>query len=208
MAGSRIAVLGGTFDPPHIGHLVLGECVRWQFACERVLFVPAGDPYRKTGTDTAENRRAGVVSARTVTPGVSRLEMVRLAIAGNPHLEADRREVARAGPSYTVETLRELGAEGHEEIVLVLGSDAVADMQNWREPEEIRRLARIVVAAKEPGVGTGGFERVEMPLLRISSTELRARVAAGQPIRYLVPEAVREYIEREGLYRGEAPAKP
>ncbi len=202
MAGSRIAVLGGTFDPPHIGHLVLGECVRWQFACERVLFVPAGDPYRKTGTDTAENRRAGVVSARTVTPGVSRLEMVRLAIGGTSHFVADGREVARAGPSYTVDTLRELLAEGHEEIVLVLGSDAVADMQNWREPEEIRRLARVVVAEKEPGAGTGGFERVEMPLLRISSTELRARVTAGKPVRYLVPEAVEAFIRARGLYSG------
>lgn len=200
MADSRIAVLGGTFDPPHIGHLVLAECVRWQFACERVLFVPAGDPYRKTGTDTAENRRAGVASPRKVTRGVGRLEMVRLAIGGNSHFVADGREVARAGPSYTVDTLRELLAEGHEEIVLVLGSDAMADLPNWREPEEIRRLARIVVAEKEPGAGTGGFEGVEMPLLRISSTVVRARVAAGQPIRYLVPEAVREYIEREGLY--------
>lgn len=202
MASGRIAVLGGTFDPPHIGHLVLAECVRWQFACERVLFVPAGDPYRKTGTDTAENRRASVASPRKVTRGVSRLEMVRLAIAGNPHFEADRREVGRPGPSYTVETLRDLRAGDHEEIVLVLGSDAVADLPNWREPEAIQRLAQIVVAEKEPGAGTGGFERVEMPTLRISSTEVRARVAAGQPIRYLVPEAVREYIEREGLYRG------
>ncbi|NJD65150.1 MAG: nicotinate (nicotinamide) nucleotide adenylyltransferase [Chloroflexi bacterium] len=200
MAGGRIAVLGGTFDPPHVGHLVLGECVRWQFGCGRVLFVPAGDPYRKTGTDTAENRRAGVASPRKATRGVGRLEMVRLAIGGNSHFVADGREVARAGPSYTVDTLRELLAEGHEEIVLVLGSDALADLPNWREPEEIRRLARIVVAEKEPGAGTGGFEGVEMPLLRISSTVVRARVAAGQPIRYLVPEAVREYIEREGLY--------
>lgn len=207
MAGSHIAVLGGTFDPPHIGHLVLAECVRWQFGCERVLFVPAGDPYRKTGTDTAENRRAGVVAARAVTPGLSRLEMVRLAIAGNVHFEADPREVGRPGSSYTVETLRELRAEGHKDIVLVLGSDAAADLPNWREPEEIQRLAQIVVAEKEPGAGTGRFERVDMPLLRISSTEVRARVAAGQPIRYLVPEAVREYIEREGLYRGEARAK-
>lgn len=201
MASGRIAVLGGTFDPPHIGHLVLGECVRSQFGCERVLFVPAGDPYRKTGTDTTENRRAGVAVPRKVTRGASRLEMVRLAIAGNPCFEADRREVGRPGPSYTVETLHELRTEGHEQIVLVLGSDAVADLPNWREPEEIGRLAQIVVAEKEAGAGTGGFERVDMPLLRISSTEVRARVAAGQPIRYLVPEAVREYIEREGLYR-------
>lgn len=201
MTGGRIALLGGTFDPPHIGHLVLGECVRSQFDCERVLFVPAGDPYRKTGTDTEENRRAGVASPRAVTPGAVRLEMVRLAIAGNPHFAADGREVGRAGPSYTIDTLRELRAEGCEDLVLVLGSDALADLPNWREPGEIKRLARIAVAEKEPGAAIGPFERVDMPLLGISSTGIRARVAAGKPIRYLVPEAVREFIEREGLYR-------
>lgn len=193
-----IAILGGTFDPPHTGHLVLGECVAAQFACD-VLFVPAGDPYRKTGTDTPENQRAAV-AARTVTPGAVRLEMVELAIAGNPKFRADGREIRRDGPSYTVDTLRELRNEGHEEIILVLGSDALADMPNWREPEEIRRLARIVIAEKEPGAGTGGFEHVEMPLLRISSTEIRRRVAEGQPIHYLVPGAVERFIAEHGLY--------
>ncbi|HML99472.1 MAG TPA: nicotinate-nucleotide adenylyltransferase, partial [Tepidiformaceae bacterium] len=197
MTRGRIALLGGTFDPPHIGHLVLGECVRWQFECDRVLFVPAGDPYRKTGTDTAENRRAAVAAPRVVTPGTLRLEMVRLAIADNPRFAADGREVARAGPTYTIDTLRELRAEGCEDLVLVLGSDTLADLPNWREPEEIRRLARVVVAEKEPGADTGPFDRVEMPLLRISSTGIRARVAAGKPVRYLVPEAVRQFIERK-----------
>jgi len=201
MSAGPIAVLGGTFDPPHIGHLVLAECARWQFACERVLLMPAGDPYRKTGTDTAENRRAAAGATRRVTPGATRLAMARLAVAGNPHVIADAREVERPGPSYTVETLDELHREGHAAIVLVLGSDAVADLPNWREPERIARLARIVVAEKEPGAGTGGFERVDMPLLRVSSTEVRGRVASGKPIRYLVPEAVREFIERERLYR-------
>lgn len=201
MTRGRIALLGGTFDPPHIGHLVLGECVRWQFDCDRVLFIPAGDPYRKTGTDTAENRRAAVAAPRIVTPGALRLEMVRLAIAENPRFVADGREVTRPGPTYTVDTLRELHAEGCEDLLLVLGSDALADLPNWREPGEIRRLARIVVAAKEPGAQTGPFERVEMPLLQISSTGIRARVAAGEPIRYLVPEAVRQFIEHHGLYR-------
>lgn len=196
----RIAVLGGTFDPPHIGHLVLGECVATQFACDRVLFVPAGDPYRKTGTDTPENRKAAV-RGRTVSPGALRLRMVELAVVGNERFVADGREVRRTGPSYTVDTLRELQSEGHEEIVLVLGSDALGDLPNWREPGEIRRLARIVVAEKEPGAETGGFERVEMPLLRISSTVIRERVAKGQPIRYLLPEAVREFVEEQGLYR-------
>jgi len=201
MPGSPIAILGGTFDPPHLGHLVLAECARWQFGCARVLLMPAGDPYRKTGTDTAENRRASAPAPRQVTPAATRLEMVRLAIAGNPGLVADAREVQRPGPSYTVDTLEELRREGHAEIILVLGSDSVSDLPNWREPERIALLARIVVVEKEPGAGTGGFERVEMPLLRVSSTEVRARVAAGKPIRYLVPEAVRQFIERERLYR-------
>lgn len=200
MAG-RIAVFGGTFDPPHIGHLVLAECVADQFACERVLFMPAGDPYRKTATDTPENRRSGVGTARRVTPGAVRMEMVRLAVAGNSRFAVDRREVEREGPSYTVDSLRELRAEGQTDLVLVLGSDAVADMPNWREPAEIERLARIVVAEKEGGAGDGVFEAVEMPLLRISSTEVRLRVGEGKPIRYLVPEAVRVFIEERGLYR-------
>lgn len=202
MAGS-IAAFGGTFDPPHIGHLVLAECVAHQFDCERVLFIPAGDPYRKSATDTPENRRAGVGTARNVSPGAVRLEMVELAIAGNPRFVADSREVRRTGPSYTVDTLRELHAEGQRDLILVLGSDALSDMPNWREPDEVRRLARIVVAEKHGGAGVGPFERVNMPQLRISSTEIRQRVSAGAPIRYLVPEAVERHITELGIYRGE-----
>lgn len=194
----QLAVLGGTFDPPHIGHLVLGECVAGQFDCN-VLFVPAGDPYRKTGTDTPENR-TNIVATHSVTAATTRLEMVELATAGNPAFHVDGREVRRVGPSYTIDTLRELLAEGYAELILVLGSDALADMRNWREPDEIRRLARIVIAEKEPGAGTGGFERVEMPLLRISSSEIRRRVAEGRPVRYLVPEAVEHFITAHQLY--------
>lgn len=195
-----IAVLGGTFDPPHVGHLVLGECVAEQFGCERVLFVPAGDPYRKTGTDTPENRRASI-RPRTVTPGALRLEMVALAIAGNARFEADGREVRRSGPSYTVDTLRKLRAEGHDEIVLILGSDAVADLPNWRDPTGIARLSRIVVAEKQQGADTGGFDRVDMPFLAVSSTLIRDRVARGQSIRYLVPGAVERFVREKALYR-------
>jgi nicotinate-nucleotide adenylyltransferase len=183
-----IALLGGTFDPPHIGHLVLGECVGHQFDCQRVVYMPAGDPYRKT-------------DIREVTPGAMRLEMTRLAIAGNPRFALDDREVRRDGPTFTVETLRELRGEGHEEILLVLGSDAVAQLPEWRESEEIRRLARIVVAEKSAGADTGGYPRVEMPLLPISSTLIRERVRAGLPIRYLVTDAVNEYIDAHNLYR-------
>jgi nicotinate-nucleotide adenylyltransferase len=197
---ARTALLGGTFDPPHIGHLVLGECVAEQFGCQRVLFVPAGDPYRKTATATPENA-AAPVQRRTVTPGALRLEMVRRATAGNHRFIADGREVQRAGPSYTVETLRELRGEGCDDIVLVLGFDALADLPNWREPAEIRRLARIVVAAKKPGDLADGFEAVEMPLLRVSSTEIRQRVRENRTIRYLVPDSVARLIVEENLYR-------
>jgi nicotinate-nucleotide adenylyltransferase len=193
-----LAVLGGTFDPPHVGHLVLGECVAAQFDCD-VQFVPAGDPYRKTGTDTAENRKASI-EPHAVTSGSARLEMVELAINGNPKLRADAREIRRAGPSYTVDSLRELHDEGHTELILVLGSDALADMPNWREPDEILRLARIVIAEKELGASTGRFQRIDMPLLRISSTEIRRRVAEGRPIRYLVPASVERFISERQLY--------
>lgn len=197
-----IAVLGGTFDPPHIGHLVLGECVRAQFGVELVLYVPAGDPYRKTGTDTEENRRAGV-TPRSVTPAAQRVEMTLLAAAGNAGFAVDDREACRAGPSYTVDTLEDLRAEGHSSIILVLGSDAIADMPNWKQPERIRELAAIVEAPKGPlSPQAPVLATVEMPELRISSTEIRARVAAGRPIRYLVPETVEAYIREHGLYRG------
>lgn len=161
-----------------------------------------GDPYRKTATDTPENRRAGRGPGRTVTPGAVRLEMVRLAIAGNLLFAADAREVSRSGPSYTVDTLRELRAEGHDDIVLAPAATRSRTCPTGANRTRFRRLSRIVVAEKEPGAGSGGFERVEMPLLRVSSTEIRARVAAGKPIRYLVAEAVRAFIEERRLYRG------
>ncbi len=198
--GKRIAVLGGTFDPPHIGHLVLGECVAVQFDCESVLFVPTGDPYRKSGADTPENRRAPV-AGRRVTEAAIRLEMVELAVGGNPRFLVDPREVHRPGPSYTVDTLRELRVEGHDDIVLVLGTDAIADLPNWREPDAIRHFARIVAAEKTLGADTDAFERVEMPFLAVSSTLIRQRVAVGKPIRYLVPEPVETFVRARGLYR-------
>jgi nicotinate-nucleotide adenylyltransferase len=194
-----LAILGGTFDPPHIGHLVLAECVGAQFAAKEVRFVPAGEPYRKTGVDTPENRASAVI-ARPVTPAQHRLAMTRLAVAGNATFVVDDREVRRAGPTYTVDTLAELHAEGHSELILVLGSDALADLPNWRAPGRIRELARVVIAAKDGAVLPGGETVVEMPQLRISSTEIRQRVREGRPVRYLVPESVEAYIREQGLY--------
>ncbi len=189
MSQSRLLVMGGTFDPPHIGHLVLAECARWQFGCEQVRFIPAGEPYLK--------RAAG----REVTPAGLRLEMTRLATAGNPAFVVDDREVRRPGPTYTVETLEELAREEAGELVLVLGSDAAAGFGSWREPGDRRELARVVVAAKGSTPVPAGFEAVRMPRLEVSSTLIRERVRAGEPIRYLVPAAVEAFIFERGLYR-------
>lgn len=194
-----VAILGGTFDPPHIGHLVLAECVRAQFAAREVRFIPAGEPYRKTATDTPENR-ASPVTERPVTAGEHRLAMTRLAVAGNPAFVVDDREMRRSGPSYTVDTLADLHAEGHTELLLILGSDALADLPNWREPGRIRALARLVVALKDGAAAPAGESVVDMPQLRISSSELRQRVRGGKPIRYLVPAEVEAYIGAHRLY--------
>ncbi len=197
---SPLVLLGGTFDPPHLGHLVLGECARVQFRAHETLFFPAGDPWRKSGSAPGPPPLA----ARAITPAAHRLAMTRLAVAGNDGFRVDDREVLRAGPSYTVDTLEELHGEGCRELILVVGTDALADMRNWNRPGRIRELATLAVAAK-PGAGDvqlePGVELVEMPSLAISSTEIRERVAAGRPIRYLVPRAVEAYIAEHGLYR-------
>ena len=193
-----IGLLGGTFDPPHVGHLVLGECARVQLGLDRVSFMPAGDPWRKAG--------------RNVASATDRLAMTNLAIAGNPHFSLDEREVERIGPTYTVDTLRELHGQGLDDIVLILGSDALADMPTWREPDVITALARLAVAPKgmdegqqawlaaQVGVDTSPA-LVDMPPIPVSSTLVRERVRDGLPIRYLVPEAVEGYIRERGLYR-------
>lgn len=197
--GHSALLLGGTFDPPHIGHLVLAECARAQFGVDVATFLPAGDPWRKTGS-------AGMLeplTSRQVTPASIRLEMVRLAVEGNPRLRVDDREIRRPGPSYTVDTLAELRNEGYTSIILVLGADALADMENWKEPARIRELATLAVAPKggpKPQLPAGAIE-VEMPLIGVSSTDIRARVASGRPVRYLVPPPVEEFITRHGLYR-------
>ena len=219
---ASLLLLGGTFDPPPFGHLFLAECARHQFAAGRVLFLPAGDPWRKTGTSpAARDTTPGARGGRTVSDARHRLAMVRRATAGNPAFVVDDREVRRPGPTYTVDTLEELRVEGHGDIVLILGTDAIADMPNWKDPERIPRLARIAIAPKSgeargPGHevagapatgdgerGTGGREpaMVDMPILPISSTLVRGRVAGGLPIRYLVPAAVARYISDHGLYR-------
>jgi|SRR5688572_20231904 nicotinate-nucleotide adenylyltransferase len=189
MPREPLILLGGTFDPPHLGHLVLAECAWEQFG-GRVLFVPAGQPWRKAGTEVSEAEH--------------RLAMTELATDPNPHFAVDAREVRRPGPTYTVDTLEALVAEGHETIVLILGVDALRDLPNWKEPARIRELATLAVAARddEQTPEGPGIVAVRMPGIDLSSTLVRERVAAGKSVRYLVPDTVRDYIAHHRLYSG------
>ena len=193
----RIGVLGGTFDPIHIAHLLLAEQAREQLALDKVLLIPAGDPWRKAGRDIA--------------PAPLRLQMTRLAADGNGYLEVDDREIRREGATYTVDTLRELRAELDEDddLFLLLGDDALADIPNWKDPASLPDFAVMAVVPRQ------GYDlpeslpfdpakvvRVDLPYIDISSTDLRERVRAGRSLRYMVPEAVRSFIEEQGLYLG------
>ena len=183
-----LILFGGTFDPPHMGHLVLADSAQEKFGGS-VLFLPAGDPWRKT--------------SRVVASAAHRLAMTELAADTNPNFAVDAREVNRSGPSFTVDTLDAFRAEGYQRIVLILGSDALADLPNWKEPDRIREMATLAVASREgrPAPDRPGVIPVSMPTLDISSTMIRGRIAAGHTVRYLVPGAVRDYITHHRLYR-------
>lgn len=195
----RIGVLGGTFDPVHLGHLILAEEAREVLSLERLLFVPAGMPWRKTG--------------RPISPAEHRLAMLRLALEGSP-FELSTLEVERPGPSYTVDTLRELHAAfPAASLYFIMGYDALLDLPNWHQPQEIVRLALLAVARRPgaedsleelerelPGV-SGRVVWVTMPPIGISASDIRSRVRAGRSVRYLVPPGVEEYIHRHRLYR-------
>lgn len=202
--GEAVGVMGGTFDPPHLAHLAVAEEAREVLGLSRVLFIPAGEPWQKAD--------------RAVTPGRLRLAMVERAIAGNPAFVSDRREVERAGPSYTVDTLIELAARGIAvDPWLILSSEALAGFATWREPETILALARVCVAPRgdAPDTAVASFrgrfsiadERLAVlahPRLAISSTEIRARVRAGRSIRYLVPDPVAALVAEYALYVGDS----
>ena len=197
----RLGVLGGTFDPPHVGHLILAEEARTRLQLERVLFVPAGDPWRKVDQE--------------ITPVEHRLAMVRLMLASDPYFEVSTLEVERQGPSYTVDTLEALHQQYGPglELYFILGEDALHDLPNWKEPARIVSLAWLAVAPRPPERGwtsadleaavPGLSERVvplPMPTIDISSSALRERARAGLSLRYMVPPDVEEYIRRHGLY--------
>ena len=195
----RLGVLGGTFDPVHLGHLVLAERAREQLELDKVLWLPAGDPWRKT--------------ERRVTAAKHRIEMVRRAIDGVGEFELSTLEIEREGPTYTVETLAALKERYPEgDLFFLLGQDALADVPNWHDPERLIALATMAVAARGeerrsaaaldrlvPGL-SGRVTWIEMPHLEISATELRRRAAAGQSLRYVTPDAVARYIKEQRLY--------
>jgi len=185
----RLGILGGTFDPIHLGHLILGEVAREELALDRVLFIPTGVQWRKAGKE--------------ITPAQHRVAMARLAVEDNPAFEMSMLEVDRPGPSYTAETLEALVTERPgSEVCLILGHDAYEDLPHWVRPERIRELATLAVAARngESARLEPPAIRLEMPEIGISATEIRERVAAGRTIRYLVPASVEAYIREHGLY--------
>jgi nicotinate-nucleotide adenylyltransferase len=194
----RIGVFGGLFNPPHVGHLALCQEAAWQLGLDRVVLVPTGHPAHRT--------------APRESPEI-RLRLAQAAALGNPMFTVSRLEIDRIGPSYTVDTLRELshrypGSSLH----LLIGADQLAAMDTWHEPATIVQLARLA-AALRPGVDlsradTPNLDWVEMPQIGISSSLVRERVRTGRPIRYFVPDAVRELIEAEGLYRDEITDPP
>lgn len=190
---ARIGIFGGTFDPPHIGHLVAALEARQVLDLDVVLLVVAGEPWQK-------------VSERSISPAPDRLAMVRAAVADAPGLEVSDVEVRRSGASYTADTLAALReTEPGAELSVILGRDAAAGFTTWERYQEVADGARLVVVDR-PGHQAPldprfAWERVDIPELEISSTEIRARVAAGRSIRYLTPDAVAICIQERGLYR-------
>lgn len=197
----RIGILGGTFNPPHLAHLVCAQEAYLQLSLDLVLLIPARVPPHKPVDEE---------------PGIDhRLEMCRLAIDGDERFEVADVEARRPGPSYTVDTLEELHADHPEsELFLIVGGDVALGLAGWREPERVLTLATLAVAeragstraALEGALGlVAGGERArffDMPTIEISSTMLRERARRGEPTRYLVPEAVRNYIDHHRLYGG------
>ena len=188
----RIGVMGGTFDPIHHGHLVAASEVAHSFGLDEVIFVPTGEPWQKSGVSAGEHRYL----------------MTVIATASNPSFTVSRVDIDRDGPTYTIDTLRDLKAQRPEaEFFFISGADAVAQILSWRDHDELWDLAHFV-AVSRPGhvLSTDGLpsddvSQLEVPALAISSTDCRSRVREGDPVWYLVPDGVVQYIAKHHLYR-------
>ena len=191
----RIGVMGGTFDPIHHGHLVAASEVARSFDLDEVVFVPTGKPWQKEEVSAAEQR----------------YEMTVIATASNPQFTVSRVDVDREGPTYTVDTLRDLkAARPDAELFFITGADAVAQILSWRDHDELWDLAHFVAVSRPghildiEGLPTKGVSQLEIPALAISSTDCRDRVRRGFPVWYLVPDGVVQYIAKHHLYRSKA----
>lgn len=201
----RLGVYGGTFDPPHIGHLVAAQSVLDTWYLDEVLFIPSGTPPHKDPDD--------------VTPARHRYMMTLLATLDNPKFSTSRLELDRPAPSFTVDTLRHIRSEHPEglEVFFILGVDAIMGLPTWKDPEGVLELCHMVVVTR-PGYSHEAVAQslgdlytryghrihfAEIPAIDVSASEVRARVREGRSIRYLVPDMVREYIETHGLYARE-----
>ena len=193
----RLGVFGGTFDPIHLGHLILAEGCRESCGLDRVWFVVAGAPPHKPGDRTAV---------------ADRLEMARIAVAGHAAFEVSEIEARRPGPHYSVETLETIAAERPGDgLFFLIGADSLVDLPFWRQPGRIAELATLVVVNRPgvappptPDLGPGArpLMHVTIPPIGIASHDLRARMAEGRSVRYQVPRGVEAYIAARGLYRG------
>jgi nicotinate-nucleotide adenylyltransferase len=189
--------MGGTFDPIHHGHLVAASEVRARFNLDEVVFVPTGAPWQK--------------SERQVTEPEHRYLMTVIATAANPHFTVSRVDIDRDGPTYTIDTLRDLHAQlGGADLFFITGADAMAQILSWRDHEELFDLAHFVGVTRPghpmtpetlDGLPADRVTLMEIPALAISSTDCRDRVGAGEPVWYLVPDGVVQYIGKHGLYR-------
>lgn len=200
----KLGIMGGTFDPVHYGHLVIAECAHYEFYLEKVVFVPSGRPAHKM--------------SHVITGAEHRYRMVEMAVAGNPKFDISREEINRAGPSYAVDTLKNFqklyGSE--TELFFITGADAIVEILTWKRVDEVMGMCSFV-AATRPGYSLPQLNSAiralppdfqkkiftfEIPGIAVSSTEIRQRMQAGQPIKYLLPDAVEQYIFEHEIYKG------
>ncbi|MGY1593124.1 nicotinate-nucleotide adenylyltransferase [Geodermatophilus sp. SYSU D00708] len=201
MAGRRVGVMGGTFDPIHHGHLVAASEVAVLFGLDEVVFVPTGQPWQK--------------SDREVAPAEDRYLMTVIATASNPRFSVSRVDIDRGGPTYTIDTLSDLQRQRpDDELFFITGADALSQILSWRDSDRCFELAHFIGVTR-PGfdlgaahLPEGAVSLVEVPALAISSSDCRERVGRGMPVWYLVPDGVVQYIEKRQLYHSRSPVRP